>query len=50
MDVFFIDVKEVEDLLGSEVDVTLPKNIIVYYNVQNLLKEYEMFKHMLFNT
>lgn len=44
MDVFFIDVKEVVDLLDSEVDVTLPKNIIVYYIVQNLPKEYEMFK------
>jgi hypothetical protein len=48
MDVFFIDVKEVVDLLDSEVDVTLPKSIIVYYIVQNLPKEYEMFKHMLF--
>jgi hypothetical protein len=50
MDVFFKDVKQVVDVLNSEVDVTLPKNIIMYYIVQNLPKEYEMFKHMLFNT
>ncbi len=48
MVVFFIDVKQVVDVLNSEVDVTLPKNIIMYYIVQNLPKEYEMFKHMLF--
>ncbi len=47
---FLIDVKEVVDLLDSEVDVTLPKNIIVYYIVQNLPKEYKMFKHMLLKT
>jgi hypothetical protein len=47
---FFIHVKKVANLLDSEVDVTLPKNIIIYYIVQNLPKEYEVFKHMLFNT
>ncbi len=49
MDVFLIDVKEVGDIL-EEVDVALPKDIIVYYIVQNLPKEYEMFKCMLPNT
>jgi hypothetical protein len=49
MDVFLIDVKEVVDLL-KEVDVTLSKDIIVYYIVQNLPKEYEVFKRMLPNT
>jgi hypothetical protein len=43
-------VKEVVDMLDSEVDVTLLKNIIMYYIVQNLPKEYKMSKHMLFNT
>lgn len=42
--------KEVVDMLDSEIDVTLLKNIIMYYIIQNLPKEYKMFKHMLFNT
>jgi hypothetical protein len=42
-------VKEVADLL-EEVDVTFPENIIVYYIIQNLPKEYKVFKHMLLNS
>lgn len=41
--------KEVIDLL-EEVDVILPEDIIMYYTIQNLPKEYEMFKHTLLNT
>jgi hypothetical protein len=49
MDVFSIDVKKVANLLDLEDDVTFSKNIIMYKVVQNLPKEYEVFKHMLFN-
>jgi hypothetical protein len=36
--------------LCEEVDVTLPKDVIVHYIVQNFPKEYEVFKRMLPNT
>jgi hypothetical protein len=42
-------VKEVIDLL-EEVDVMLLEVVIMYYTIQNFPKEYEVFKHMLFNT
>ena len=45
MDAHLTEVKEVANLL-EEVDVILPEDIIVYYTLKNLPKEYEIFKHM----
>jgi hypothetical protein len=39
------EVKEVASLL-EEVDVNIPEDIIVYYTLKNLPKEYEIFKCM----
>ena len=45
MDVHLTEIKEVADLL-EEVDVNIPEDIIVYYTLKNLPKEYEIFKRM----
>ena len=45
MDEHLTDVKEIANLL-EEVDVIIPEDIIVYYTLKNLPKEYEIFKRM----
>jgi len=45
MDSHLIEVKEVASQL-EEVEVKLPEDIIVYYTLKNLPKEYEIFKRM----
>ena len=45
MDAHLTKVKEVANLL-EEVDVIIPEDIIVYYTLKNLPKEYEIFKRM----
>ena len=45
MDDHLIEVKEVANLL-EEVGVNIPEDIIVYYTLKNLPKEYEIFKRM----
>ena len=45
MDDHLIEVKEVANLL-EEVGVNIPDDIIVYYTLKNLPKEYEIFKRM----
>lgn len=45
MDTHLTEVKEIANLL-EEVDVVIPKDIIVYYTLKNLPKEYEIFKRM----
>ena len=45
MDVYLKEVKEIANLL-EEVDVNIPEDIIVYYTLKNLPKEYEIFKRM----
>lgn len=45
MDAHLTEVKEIANLL-EEVDVVIPKDIIVYYTLKNLPKEYEIFKRM----
>lgn len=45
MDAHLTEVKEVANLL-EEVDVNIPEDIIVYYTLKNLPKEYEIFKRM----
>ena len=45
MDAHLTEVKEVANLL-EEVDVIIPEDIIVYYTLKNLPKEYEIFKRM----
>ena len=45
MDVHLTEVKEVANLL-EEVDVNIPEDIIVYYTLKHLPKEYEIFKRM----
>ena len=45
MDAHLTEVKEVANLL-EEVEVIIPKDIIVYYTLENLPKEYEIFKRM----
>ena len=42
MDAHLTEVKEVANLL-EEVDVVIPEDIIVYYTLKNLPKEYEIF-------
>ena len=45
MDVHLTEIKEVANLL-EEVEVVIPEDIIVYYTLKNLPKEYEIFKRM----
>ena len=45
MDAYLIEVKEVANLL-EEVDVIILEDIIVYYTLKNMPKEYEIFKRM----
>lgn len=45
MDTHLTEVKEIANLL-EEVDVIIPEDIIVYYIMKNLPKEYEIFKKM----
>ena len=45
MDAHLTEVREVDDLL-EEVEVTLPEEVIVFYTLKNLPKEYEIFKRM----
>lgn len=45
MDAHLTEDKEIANLL-EEVDVTIPEDIIVYYTLKNLPKEYEIFKRM----
>ena len=45
MDAYLTEVKEITNLL-EEVEVVIPKDIIVYYTLKNLPKEYEIFKRM----
>lgn len=45
MDDHLTEVKEIANLL-EEVEVKLPEDIIVYYTLKNLPKEYEIFKRM----
>ena len=45
MDAHLIEVKEIANLL-EEVDVNIPEDIIVYYTLKNMPKEYEIFKRM----
>jgi hypothetical protein len=45
MDAHLTEVKEITNLL-EEVEVKIPEDIIVYYTLKNLPKEYEIFKRM----
>ena len=45
MDTHLIAVKEIANLL-EEVEVIIPEDIIVYYTLKNLPKEYEIFRRM----
>jgi hypothetical protein len=45
MDEHLTKVKEIANLL-EDVDVIIPEDIIVYYTLKNLPKEYEIFKRM----
>lgn len=45
MDAHLTKVKEIANLL-EEVEVVIPEDIIVYYTLKNLPKEYEIFKRM----
>ena len=45
MDIHLIEVKEVANLL-EEVDVNIPEDIIVYYTLKNIPKEYDIFRRM----
>ena len=45
MDAHLTEVKEIASLL-EEVDVVIPEDIIVYYTLKNLPKEYDIFKRM----
>ena len=45
MDTYLTEIKEVANLL-EEVEVVIPEDIIVYYTLKNLPKEYEIFKRM----
>ena len=45
MDTYLTEVKEITNLL-EEVEVVIPEDIIVYYTLKNLPKEYEIFKRM----
>lgn len=45
MDAHLTEIKEVANLL-EEVEVIIPEDIIVYYTLKNLPKEYDIFKRM----
>lgn len=45
MDTHLIEVRELADII-EEVDINIPEDIIVYYTLKNLPKEYEIFKRM----
>ena len=45
MDTHLSEIKEVANLL-AEVEVVIPEDIIIYYTLKNLPKEYEIFKRM----
>lgn len=45
MDAHLTEVCEVVDLL-EEIDVNILEDIIVFFNLKNLPKEYEIFKRM----
>ena len=45
MDAHLTEVREIANLL-EEVDVNILEDIIVYYTLKNLPKEYEIFKRM----
>ena len=45
MDAHLTEVREIANLL-KEVDVNIPEDIIVYYTLKHLPKEYEIFKRM----
>jgi hypothetical protein len=45
MDTHLTEVKEVANLL-EEVEVKIPEDVIVFYTLKNLPKEYEIFKRM----
>ena len=45
MDTHLTEVKEVANLL-EEVEVIIPEDVIVFYTLKNLPKEYEIFKRM----
>jgi hypothetical protein len=45
IDAHLTEVKEITNLL-EEVEVKIPEDIIVYYTLKNLPKEYEIFKQM----
>ena len=45
MDAHLTEVKEIANLL-EEVEVNIPEDIIVYYTLKNLPKEYDIFKRM----
>ena len=45
MDAHLTEVKEVANLL-EEIEVNIPEDIIVYYTLKNLPKEYDIFKRM----
>jgi hypothetical protein len=45
MDTHLTEIKEIANLL-EEVEFNIPEDIIVYYTLKNLPKEYEIFKRM----
>jgi hypothetical protein len=45
MDTHLTEVRNVASLL-EEVEVEIPEDVIVYYTLKNLPKEYEIFKRM----
>ena len=45
MDTHLTEVKEIANLL-EKVEVIIPEDIIVYYTLKNLPKEYEIFRRM----
>lgn len=46
MDKYLIEMKEVSDSI-EEVNVPLPKNVVVWYTLKNLPNEYEVLKQMI---
>lgn len=48
IDEYLTDMKEAADLL-EDVDVPLPEAIVVYYTLQNLLKEYNVTKQIIYD-
>ena len=45
MDTYLTEVRNVANLL-EEVEVNMPEDVVVYYTLKNLPKEYEIFKRM----